>query len=105
MADAQLVKKPPQEETFDKGPFKLLIEANKLKENILVSCRNNRKLIGKIKAFDRHMNLVLEDVWETWIEMPKGNKGRKAKGVAKERYFSKLFLRGDSVILIVKKPH
>jgi small nuclear ribonucleoprotein D2 len=99
------VKKQPQEETFERGPFKLLIEANSNKENVLVSCRNNRKIIGKIKAFDRHMNLVLEDVMETWVEMPKGNKGRKAKGVAKERYFSKLFLRGDSVILIVKKPN
>ena len=94
----------PQEETFHKGPFKLLVDSNKAKENILVSCRNNRKLIGKVKAFDRHMNLVLEDVCETWIEVPRANKGRKAKTVAKERRFSKLFVRGDSVILIVKKP-
>lgn len=96
--------KPPQEETFHTGPFKLLIEANKARESIIVSCRNNRKLIGKVKAFDRHMNLILEEVHEVWMEYPRGNKGRKAKPVQKERYLSKLFLRGDSVILIVRKP-
>jgi small nuclear ribonucleoprotein D2 len=97
-------EKVPQEENFHKGPFMLLIEANRAKENVLISCRNNRKIIAKVKAFDRHMNMVLEDVCETWVEVPRGNKGRKAKPVAKERFFSKLFLRGDSVILVVKKP-
>jgi small nuclear ribonucleoprotein D2 len=48
---------------------------------------------------------VLEDVKEMWTETSKGGKG-KTRGVAvnKDRYVSKMFLRGDSVILIVSNP-
>jgi small nuclear ribonucleoprotein D2 len=40
-----------------------------------------------------------------WTETSKGGKG-KSKGIAvnKDRYVSKMFLRGDSVILIVSNP-
>lgn len=27
-------------------------------EKVLISCRNNKKLLGRVKAFDRHMNMV-----------------------------------------------
>jgi hypothetical protein len=48
---------------------------------------------------------LLEDVKEMWTEASKGGKG-KARGAAinKDRYVSKMFLRGDSVILIVSNP-
>ena len=93
----------PQEERFHQGPFLLLVEVVKANEQVLISCRNNRKIQARVKAFDRHMNMVLEDVCETWVELPKGNKGKKAKPVQRERFFSKLFLRGDSVIFVVRK--
>ena len=76
---------------------------------------------------------VLENVKEMWTETPKvitrrghpycgvlfafdieltgfargaqqSKKGQKAKPVNKERFISKLFLRGDSVILVLKNP-
>jgi small nuclear ribonucleoprotein D2 len=47
---------------------------------------------------------VLENVIEMWTEIPKGSKGKKAHAVNKERYISKLFLRGDSVIFILRNP-
>ena len=50
------------------------------------------------------MNMVLEDVREMWTEMPRGGKGKRAKPVNKDRYISKLFLRGDSVIVVLKNP-
>lgn len=93
----------PQEENFHQGPFLLLVEVVKANEQVLISCRNNRKILARVKAFDRHMNMVLEDVCETWVEVPRGNKGKKAKPVQRERFFSKLFLRGDSVIFVVRK--
>lgn len=47
----------------------------------------------------------MEDVKEMWTETSKGGKGKKrGKAVNKDRYVSKLFLRGDSVILIVSNP-
>lgn len=92
------------EETFHEGPLSLLKEAVKNNAQILVYCRNNRKILGRVRAFDRHTNMVLEDVNEIWTEMSK-SKGKKAVSRNKERFISKMFLRGDSVILVVKNPH
>ena len=48
---------------------------------------------------------LLEDVKEMWTETSKGGKNRqRGTAVNKERYVSKMFLRGDSVILIVSNP-
>ncbi len=49
--------------------------------------------------------MVLEQVKEMWTEMPKTGKGKKkAKPVNKDRFIAKMFLRGDSVILVLKNP-
>eukprot|EP00850_Spirogloea_muscicola_P011606 SM000072S21240 [mRNA] locus=s72:621083:621797:+ [translate_table: standard] len=72
---------------------------------VLINCRNNRKLLGRVKAFDRHCNMVLENVKEMWTEVPKTGKGKKkAKPVNKDRFISKMFLRGDSVIIVLRNP-
>ena len=40
-----------------------------------------------------------------WTENSKGGKGKtRGKTVNKDRYVSKMFLRGDSVIIIVSNP-
>ena len=67
---------PIQEEHFDTGPFSMLLDVVRHNGQILISCRNNRKVLGKLKAFDRHLNMVLEDVCETWLERPKGGKSK-----------------------------
>jgi small nuclear ribonucleoprotein D2 len=41
----------------------------------LINCRNNKKLLGRVKAFDRHCNMVLEGVKEMWTELPRSGKG------------------------------
>lgn len=47
--------------------------------------------------------MVLENVKEMWTETPKHGKGQKqGKPVNKERFISKMFLRGDSVILVMR---
>ena len=72
---------------------------------VLINCRNNRKLLGRVKAFDRHCNMVLENVKEMWTEVPRTGKGqKKAKPVHKDRFITKMFLRGDSVILVLRNP-
>ncbi|KAJ5098578.1 small nuclear ribonucleoprotein Sm D2 [Penicillium argentinense] len=80
------------------GPMSLLATACSNGSQVLISCRNNRKLLARIRAFDRHFNMILENVKEMWTEYPKG---RKSKGVNKDRFISKLFLRGDTVIIVV----
>lgn len=71
---------------------------------VMINCRNNKKLLARVKvgqpclslervlsgwavqAFDRHCNMVLENVQEMWTEMPKKGKGKKkAKAVHKDR--------------------
>ncbi|XP_045407787.1 small nuclear ribonucleoprotein Sm D2-like [Lemur catta] len=55
-----------------------------------------------MKAFDRHCKMVLENV-KMWTEVPKSGKGKKkSKPVNKDRYISKMFLRRDSVIVVLR---
>jgi small nuclear ribonucleoprotein D2 len=84
---------------------------------VLISCRNNRKILARVKAFDRHCNMVLENAKEMWTETPRLASGQKGRKVNKDRFVSKLyvtsklrglgilmvdrFLRGDSVILVL----
>ncbi|KAI6186431.1 Small nuclear ribonucleoprotein Sm D2 [Aphelenchoides besseyi] len=94
-----------EQEEFKIGPLSILTQSVKNNAQVLINCRNNRKLLGRVKAFDRHCNMVLEDVKEMWTELPTVGKGKKkAKPVAKDRFISKMFLRGDSVILVLKNP-
>jgi len=97
-------KEVTPEETFHEGPLSLLKDAVKKNTQILVYCRNNRKILSRIRAFDRHMNMVLENVCEIWTELSKG-KGKKCQSKNRERFISKMFLRGDSLILVLKNPN
>jgi len=94
-----------QEEDFTTGPLSVLMQSVKQNTQVLINCRNNKKLLGRVKAFDRHCNMVLENVQEMWTEQPKTGKGKKkAKPINKDRFISKMFLRGDSVILVLRNP-
>merc|ERR1711881_820339 len=93
-----------EEAAHRSGPLSVLTSSVKNNTQVLISCRNNRKLLGRVKAFDRHCNMVLENVKEMWYEIPKTGKGKKAKPINKDRYIAKMFLRGDSVILVLRNP-
>ena len=89
------------------GPLSVLAESVKDNVQVLINCRNNRKILARVKAFDRHCNMILTDAREMWTEV---SSSRKKKGsghrtaVNKDRYIPKLFLRGDSVILVLRNP-
>ncbi|KAI9143371.1 hypothetical protein BKA69DRAFT_121147 [Paraphysoderma sedebokerense] len=101
MTEAEL--REIEEAEFTTGPLSLLRNAVKNNSQILINCRNNRRLLARVKAFDRHCNMVLENVKEMWTEIPRTGKGKKkAKPVNKDRFISKMFLRGDSVILVLR---
>ena len=57
---------------------------------VLISCRNNRKMLARVKAFDRHCNMVLENVKEMWAETPRLANGKKGTRVNKDRFISKM---------------
>ncbi|KPJ03815.1 putative small nuclear ribonucleoprotein Sm D2 [Papilio xuthus] len=93
-----------EEEEFSTGPLSVLTQSVKNNTQVLINCRNNKKLLGRVKAFDRHCNMVLENVKEMWTEVPRTGKGKKGKAVNKDKFISKMFLRGDSVILVLRNP-
>ena len=75
-----------------------------------LSEQKNEPLSPAPQAFDRHCNMVLENVKEMWTDAPKAG-GAAAKGagarrarVARDRFVPKMFLRGDSVILVLRNP-
>ena len=58
---------------------------------VLISLRNNRKLLARVKAFDRHCNMLLENVKEMWAENPKTGTGKPGvRMVNKDRFVSKM---------------
>eukprot|EP00915_Cephaloidophora_sp_WS-2016_P008626 GHVH01012004.1.p1 GENE.GHVH01012004.1~~GHVH01012004.1.p1 ORF type:complete len:105 (-),score=11.67 GHVH01012004.1:99-413(-) len=88
-------------DTPDSGPLSLLAACVKDNSQVLINCRSNRKILARVKAFDRHMNMVLIDAREIWSEVPK--KGGRPQH--KDRNISKMFLRGDTVIMVLRNPH
>ncbi|QIW94934.1 hypothetical protein AMS68_000452 [Peltaster fructicola] len=90
-----------EEYEFTMGPLSLLQTAVRSHQQILISCRNNRKLLARCKAFDRHCNMVLENVKEMWTERPRLTDGKPGKPINKDRFIPKMFLRGDGVVLVL----
>lgn len=56
-------------------------------KRVLVELKNNKQYIGKLKSFDIHINIVLEDVEERF----NGEVTRKLGNV---------FIRGDTITVI-----
>ncbi|ELK38063.1 Small nuclear ribonucleoprotein Sm D2 [Myotis davidii] len=94
-----------EEEELNTGPFSMLTQSVKNNTQVLINCRNNKKLLGWVKAFDRHCNMVLENVKEMWTGVPKSGKSKeKSKTVNKDFYISKMFLHRDLVIVVMRNP-
>ena len=55
----QQEEEEPNNSTVDlkAGPFGVLYRAVRGNTQVLVNVRNNHKLLGRVKAYDRHMNL------------------------------------------------
>lgn len=57
-----------------------------LDNQVVVRLKNGMEIQGKLKAFDIHINLVLEDVSFKESEV--------------EKKFKRLFLRGDMILFV-----
>ena len=90
-------KPPPagnEQDELSRGPLSVLMRSVKNNSQVLINLRNNHKLLARVRAFDRHCNMVLENVKELWTEIPKGAGGKPGKPISRDRVISKLFLRG-----------
>jgi len=74
-----------REEAMTTRPFDLLNDS--IGKDVLVVLKDNLKIRGNLKAFDVHMNIVLENAAELL------NGDQKTK-------YGKLILRGDNILLI-----
>lgn len=79
-----------EEHELTTGPLSILQTAVRSRTQVLISCRNNRKILARVKAFDRHCNMVLENAKEMWTETPRLANGAPGRKVNKDRFISKL---------------
>lgn len=49
-----------EEEEFNTGPLSVLTQSVKNNTQVLINCRNNKKLLGRVKAFDRYWLFNIE---------------------------------------------
>ena len=60
-APARSLPAEPKEETeqdqLAKGPFSILMRSVRNNTQVLINLRNNHKLLGRVRAFDRHCNM------------------------------------------------
>lgn len=66
---------------ISQGPLSVLQQSVRNHTQVLISLRNNKKLLARVKAFDRHSNMVLENVKEMWTEVVRilSDNSQKAK--------------------------
>jgi small nuclear ribonucleoprotein (snRNP)-like protein len=86
-----------EEREFNTGPLSLLTAAVKNNTQILISCRNNKKLLARVKAFDRHCNMVLENVKEVGLAFII-RCGQKFQRLVKEKRKPSQSTRIDSLV-------
>ena len=74
--DEYMLKKTEDEE-FNTSPRSVPMMTVKNKTEVMINCTKNKKLLGQVRAFGRHCNMVLENAKEMWEEVPKIVKGKK----------------------------
>lgn len=90
-------------------PARPLDALNKARDKrIIVELKNNKQYIGKLKSFDIHINIVLDDVEEYEIKFKKITK-KISEDTTEETTVSEsnlkkklntVFIRGDTITII-----
>ncbi|WUR02621.1 small nuclear ribonucleoprotein Sm D2 [Vairimorpha necatrix] len=75
----------------------------KTNSTVLVSLRNNHKLVCKLKKYDKHFNLIVYDV-TVYKKMTSKNRGvkKRLEGYKSEEDLEdkEVYIRGDTIITI-----
>lgn len=74
------------------NPYEFFEEALHASEPIIVHLQNGRRVIGILRAYDRHLNLVFATAREAWEEC----------GVEFTKERQGFMLRGDTVLFVTK---
>ncbi|CAC27096.1 small nuclear ribonucleoprotein SM D2 [Guillardia theta] len=78
-------------------PFDYISGCVRNDKSVMIILRNNKRMIGKIINYDKHLNLLLENVNE--IKFVGENFSELIK--IKSKFIPKVFLRGDNIVLIL----
>ncbi len=73
------------EASYESRPLDALNNARN--KRVIVELKNSKQFVGKLKAFDIHVNVVLDEAEE------------RAEGEVK-RKLGTIFLRGDMIVMI-----
>lgn len=79
-------------------PFEM-IKLN-LNREIYIKLRNDRELVGKLHAYDQHLNMILENVEETLTTVELDEETYEQVYKQTKREIPLIFIRGDGVILV-----
>jgi hypothetical protein len=79
-----------EEYEVSQGPLSVLQQSVRNNTQVLISLRNNKKLLARVKAFDRHANMVS---WSSGLGSLDGKLGSR-KGEILRRCISGLESRG-----------
>ena len=69
-------------------------------EKVVVKCRGDRELRGRLHAFDQHLNMVLGEVEESVTSKEVDEETEEEIIHTSKRNIEMLFVRGDVVILV-----
>jgi len=69
-------------------------------KTVLVKLKGRRSVKGKIKGFDKQMNIVITDATEVIEQQSNENNSEKAKEQEQESQVGDALIRGDNVITI-----
>lgn len=86
------------------GPLSLVRRAMVRTRPVIVSLRSNRKVVGRVVAYDRHYNLLMADAKELGVVRSRNKGKRKKEGREVCRRLGNVFIRGDTVILVASGP-
>lgn len=67
---------------------------------VLVKLKGRRSVRGKIKGFDKQMNIVITDATEVIEQQPNNNNLENGKKQEQESQVGDALIRGDNVITI-----
>ena len=71
-----------------------------LNKQIYIKLRNDRELVGKLDAYDQHLNMILENAEETHTSVELDEETYEQVYKQNKRSMPMVFIRGDGVILL-----
>ena len=69
-------------------------------KNVLVKLKGRRSVTGKIKGFDKQMNIVITEATEIIEQQGNNNNNSEKKEQEQESQVGDVLIRGDNVITI-----